>query len=153
MHGERCCNEETRGEQAPCLAQAQPLRSHHDAAPEHCRNFKHHMSHAAGQWHIYLVQPEGAIICANTASPREGGGTSAAISTLTSGRHLNPHRQTKNHQYAAHAAINRATNARRHLQVHALFRALEHGVQRLDAVVEHTMAARSRCCGLQLKLF
>ena len=109
INGERCCNHETQIQvQSPCRAQGQPLRSHHGAAPEHWHNFKHHTDHTAGQSRKYLVQPEGAIICENTASPGEGGGTSAAIFTLTSGRQLNPHHQKQILKFTVHAAIARA---------------------------------------------
>ena len=37
---------------------------------------------------VYLVHPDGAIICTNTESAGDGGGTSAAICTFTSGRQL-----------------------------------------------------------------
>jgi hypothetical protein len=43
-------------------------------------------------------------------------------------------------------------NVRGHLQVRALFRALEHGVQRLDAVVEYAVATGNRSRRLQFKL-
>ena len=36
-----------------------------------------------------------------------------------------------------------AGNTRSHLEVHALLRTLEYGVQRLDSVVKNAMAARS----------
>ena len=44
------------------------------------------------------------------------------------------------------------TNARGHLEVRALFRALKHRVQRLDAVVKNAVAARGRRRRLQLEL-
>jgi hypothetical protein len=37
---------------------------------------------------VYLVHPDGAIICTNTESAGDGAGTSAAIGTFTSGRQL-----------------------------------------------------------------
>ena len=48
--------------------------------------------------------------------------------------------------------LHQKPNVRGHLQVRALFRALEHGVQRLDAVVEYAVAAGNRSRRLQFKL-